>query len=302
MQTEITRILGIRYPIIMGGMGGVTTAPLVAAVGNAGGLGLLGAALWHKEELREQIRLIRKMSTANFGINIPMGVPQAEELVNTAIEEKVKLVTTSAGDPVRFTQLLQENGIKVFHVAATVAFAIKAAEAGVDAVVAEGSESGGMTSLQEISTMALLPQVADAIRCPVAAAGGIGDGRGLVAALALGASGVQMGTTFLAAAECEISSGFKAMMVKARETDTAMVRREKSARRIFNESYFQGFLQQNTDTYPDLKTDVTASYRGMGQIAGLVSEIKPAAEIIQHIVQQAEKILPSLKEQLTTKS
>ena len=302
METKITKTLGIRYPIIMGGMGGVTTAPLVAAVGNAGGIGLLGSALWNKAELKGQISQIRELSTAHFGVNIPIAVPQAEDLVITAIEEKVKLVTTSGGSPARFTQLLQENGILVFHVAATVAYAIKAAQAGVDAVVAEGSESGGMTSLQEISTMALIPQVADAISCPVVAAGGIGDGRGLVAALALGASAVQMGTTFLAAVECEISSGFKAMMVKARETDTTLVRREKSARRIFEDTFFQTFLQQNAKTYPDLQIDDTASYRGMGQITGLVSEVKPAAKIIQHIVQQAEKVLPSLKQQIDSRS
>ena len=300
METRITKAMGIRYPIIMGGMAGVSTAPLVAAIGDAGGLGLLGSGRWNGDELREQIRETRALSTSHFGVNIPVATPHAEDLVNTAIEEKVEVVATSAGNPARFTPLLQKNGIYVIHVAATVEYAVKAEQVGVDAIVAEGSESGGTTSLQEISTLTLVPQVVDAVDCPVIAAGGIGDGRGLVAALALGAAGVQMGTAFLAAAECEISYGVKAMMLGAKETNTTMVRGERNARRIFEDTYYHTFLQQNVDTFPDLQADEGASIRGMGQITGLVSEIKSAEEIIQHIVQQALDILPDLTRQLTS--
>ena len=298
MTNSITRLLGIRYPIILGGMGGVGTAPLVSAVSDAGGLGLLGSALWTGEQLKDQIYKVRESTSAPFGANIPVASHHVDELVETVIQEKVPVVATSAGNPTRFTSLLKKSGIWVIHVSSTVEYAVKAEQAGVDAVVAEGSESGGTTSLEEISTMALVPQVTDAVRCPVIAAGGIGDGRGLVAALALGASGVQMGTVFLAAEECEISRGFKAMMVNARETDTTMVREEKRARRIFEEGFFELYLETQTEVFKDLKNDEGAALRGIGQITGLVSEVKSAREIIEDIMQTAQNILPNLNNRL----
>jgi len=300
MTNKVTRSLSIRYPIIMGGMGGVSTAPLVAAVSNAGGLGLLGSALWDKEQLKEQIKKTRELSQDVFGVNIPVAARHSELLIEAAIEENIKVVATSAGNPARFTPILRQNGVFVIHVASTVEYAIKADQAGVNAVVAEGSESGGTTSLAEISTMALVPQVVRKVKCPVIAAGGIGNGNGLVAALALGASAVQMGTVFLAAQECEISDGFKQMMIQAREIDTQLVRTDRNARRIFDEAFYAGFLKQFPEKTENLNSDEGAPIRGMGQITGLISEILPAKEIIDGIMQEALSILPNLESQLKT--
>ena len=177
MSNPICKALGIRYPIILGGLSRIGRAPLVAAVTNAGGVGLLGAGSWTAEEFREQIRETRKLTDGPFGANIPGHATEADALVETAITEKLPLVSTSAGNPRRFAATLKEGGLYVIHVVSTAAQAVTAEKAGVDAIVAEGSESGGKTSLEQISTLILVHQVAEAVRCPVIAAGGIADGR-----------------------------------------------------------------------------------------------------------------------------
>ncbi|MBW1708918.1 MAG: nitronate monooxygenase [Deltaproteobacteria bacterium] len=299
MSNVICEALGIRYPIILGGLARVGTASLAAAVSNAGGLGLLGAGSWNGVELRDQIRRARELTGQPFGVNVPVRSDYAEELIETVIAEGIKAVATSAGNPRRFTSRLQEHNIFVMHVVPTSSYAVVAEEAGVNAVVAEGVESGGMTSLEEISTFVLVPQVVDAVKCPVIAAGGIGDGRGLAAALALGAVGVQMGTAFMATEECEISRAFKEMMVRAVETDTRLFRRDRSSRRTFKEDFFQAALKDWPNLLSDLKRDPDASFRGAGQVAGLVSEIQPVKEIIERMIREAREILPGISEKLS---
>lgn len=254
--------IGIKYPILLGGLARIGTSPLAAAVSNAGGLGLLGASVWKAPELKAQIQQTRALTGQVFGVNIPVRGGYAEELVSMVIEEKIPVVSTSAGDPGRFTHRLKENGVFVLHVVSTVEFAMKADQAGVDAVIAEGSESGGMTGREEISTMVLVPLVVDAVKCPVIAAGGIGDGRGLAAALALGAVGVQMGTAFLAVEECEISTAFKQIMLLAKETDTTLVRNEKTASRMIREAFFHEILNNR----PEMMTELSADPGQAGEV------------------------------------
>ena len=244
MSNLICPALGIHYPIILGGLASVGTASLAAAVSGAGGLGLLGAGGWDGIELERQIKKTRALTKHAFGVNIPIHAPHAQRLFETVMGEGIKVISTSAGDPRLWTPRLKENDIFVMHVVPTVAYAVKAEAAGVDAVVAEGSESGGRTGSDEISTMALIPQTVDAVKCPVIAAGGIGDGRGVAAALALGAAGVQMGTVFLATEECEISQSFKEMLIAADATDAGLFREGTSARRYLKEEFQQAFGPQ----------------------------------------------------------
>ncbi len=295
MSKLISERLGVRYPVILGGMAWVGTASLVAAVGNAGGLGILGAGGWNSEELESQIRQTRGLCDRPFGVNIPVGASGAESLVETVVKERVPVVATSAGNPRRFTGKLKENGCFVIHIVSTVEYAVKAEKAGVDAVVAEGSESGGTTSLEEISTLVLLPQVVDAVKCPVIAAGGIGDGRGLAAALTMGASGVQIGTLFLSAEECEISRSFKELMVRARETDTMLARTEKSARRIFKADYFERFVAEASELSQELRLDERAASRGLGQVTGLICQIMPVKAIMEELVTGCNRALSEVK-------
>ena len=299
MSNIICELLGIRYPIILGGMARVGTAPLAAAVSQAGGLGLLGGGPLNGAELKAWIEHVRELTENPFGVNIPVNSEHAEELVETVIAERVKAVATSAGNPRRFTSRLKEQGIFVMHVVPTSAYAVTAEEAGVDAVVAEGVESGGMTSLEEVSTFVLVPQVVDAVKCPVIAAGGIGDGRGLAAALALGADGVQMGTAFMATEECEISRAFKELMIRARETDTRLLRRERSSRRIFKEEFYERVLNNQPHLQADLQADMGASVRGAGQVSGLIREIRPVKAVIEQMVSEAREILSSVSEKFS---
>ncbi|MCP4753704.1 MAG: nitronate monooxygenase [Proteobacteria bacterium] len=298
MSNVICDALGIQHPIILGGMASVGTATLAAAVSNAGGLGLLGSGAWNGKQLKAQIEKTRELCGGAFGVNIPVGAPHADELVEVAVREKVRAVSTSAGDPRRFTSKLQENGIFVMHVVSTVKFAVKAYEVGVDAIVAEGSESGGKTSLEEVSTLVLVPQVIDVVTCPVIAAGGIGDGRGLVAAIALGADGVQIGTLFLATEECEISKAYKEMMVGAGDTDTRLYRTEKDARRIFKQEYFRSCLNDEFEQAVELRSDEGAPTRGVGQTTGLIREVRSAKEVIDSMIEQANEILPGIRDKL----
>jgi len=299
MSNIICKALGIRYPIILGGMAGIGRARLTAAVSDAGALGLLGAGPWNGSELKAQIRRVRDLTGKTFGVNIPVGSEHAEDLIETVIAEGVQVVATSAGDPQRFTPKLKRHNIFVMHVVPTSAYAVIAEEAGVDAVVAEGVESGGMTSLEEVSTFVLVPQVVDAVKCPVIAAGGIGDGRGLAAALALGADGVQMGTVFMATAECEISRVFKEIMIRARETDTRLVRQERSSRRTFKEEFIRTSLNDQPELAADLQTDLDFSLRGAGQIIGLVHKIQPVKEVIDRMIKEVGEVLPHISEKLS---
>ena len=299
MSNVICEALGIRYPIILGGLSRIGRAPLVAAVSSVGGLGLLGAGSWTGEEFREQIRETRRLTDSVFGANIPGHAAHAEELVETAIAERLRVVSTSAGSPRRFTTRLKENGLYVIHVVSTVAHAVTAERAGVDAIVAEGSESGGMTSMEQVSTLVLVPQVADAVNRPVIAAGGIANGRGLAAAFALGAVGVQVGTVLMATKECEVSPAFKEMMVRARETDTYLVPFGRAGSRQFKEDFAKQALQERTETRSPTLPDLDPAETGVGQATGMIREILTVAEVIGNMVGQARAILPGLMAELS---
>ena len=213
MQTKLTKLLGIKYPIIQGGMAWIADASLASAVSNAGGLGIISAMNANADWVREEIHKCRSMTDKPFGVNIMLMSPHVEEVAKMVAEEKVPVVTTGAGNPSRFVKMWKEAGIKILPVVASTALAKMVERAGVDAVIAEGGESGGHVG--DLTTMALVPQVVDAVKIPVVAAGGIADGRGMVAAFALGACGVQMGTRFLVASECTVSAEYKKKVLAA---------------------------------------------------------------------------------------
>lgn len=222
MKNRITELFGIKYPIISGGMVWCSGWRLASAVSNAGGLGLIGAGSMYPEVLREHIQKCKQATSKPFGVNVPMLYPEIEKLMDIVIEEGVKVVFTSAGNPKVWTKKLQEHGIKVAHVVASSKFALKCEEAGVDAIVAEGFEAGGHNGREETTTMALIPQVANVIKTPLIAAGGIGTGRGMLAALALGADGVQIGSRFAITEESSASDAFKQKCINLKEGDTML--------------------------------------------------------------------------------
>ena len=224
-KTELCDLLGIQYPILQGGMVWVSYNELCAAVSNSGGLGILAGGSMTADELREEIRLVKEKTDKPFGANIPVVKPDSESLVNVAIEEEVDIISTSAGNPKRFTQKIHDAGLKVIHVSPSPQLAAKAAEAGVDAIVAEGIEAGGHDGFEEITTMALVPQVVEKVTIPVVAAGGIANGRGFVAALALGAKGIQMGTRFVATHEASGHTNFKEAILNANDAGTVITGR-----------------------------------------------------------------------------
>jgi 2-nitropropane dioxygenase. len=223
MHTKLCDILGIEYPIIQGGMAWVATAELAAAVSNAGGLGIIGAGNATGEFVREQIKKARALTDKPFGVNVMLMSPFAEDVMKVVYEEKVPVITTGAGNPGKYIDKLKGAGIKVLPVVPSVALAKRMEKEGVDAVIAEGTESGG--HIGELTTMVLVPQVVDAVKIPVIAAGGIADGRGLVASLVLGACGVQMGTRFVASVECTVNENYKRAIVKAKDRDTIVTGR-----------------------------------------------------------------------------
>lgn len=222
MKTQITELLGVEYPIIQAGMVWVSGWKLASAVSNCGGLGLIGSGSMKPDLLREHIIKCKNATFKPFGVNIPLLRKDADELVKVTVEEGVKIVFTSAGHPKKYSQLLKENGVKLIHVVPNIKFALKAQEAGCDAVVGEGVEAGGHNGADQITTIALIPQLVDALEIPVIAAGGIADGRGILAALSLGASGVQIGTRFAATVESSAHDNYKRKILEAKDNDTVL--------------------------------------------------------------------------------
>lgn len=314
MGNILCDLIGIKYPILLGGMLFIGRAKLASAVSESGGLGVLAAGSMNPEELREEIKLVRNVTAKPFGINVPVRSPWAEALIKVIIEESVKIITTSAGDPFRFTQSLKENGITVIHVIPTVAHAQRAQQAGVDVVVAEGSESGGYINPEEVATMALIPQVVDAVTIPVIAAGGIADGRGLLAALCLGAVGVQLGTRFLATEECQIPEDYKRALILASDTDTVVIKGERSAHRDLKKELIErarssggGPLMNVKEMVEDFEKGTTkihlvdkgeVSIRSAGQSAGLIRQILPVKEVIENIMAEAQQLMAHLPDKL----
>ena len=304
IHTEICDLLGIEYPIFQGGMAWVSDASLAGAVSNAGGLGIIAGMNSNGEQLREQIRKIREITNKPYGVNVMLMSPYADEVAQVVVEEKVPVVVTGAGLPSKYIKTWVENGLKVVPVVPSVAIARMCERMGACAVVAEGGESGGHVG--DLTTMALTPQVVDAVKIPVLAAGGIGDGRGVAAALMLGAKGVQVGTRFLVATECTIHENYKQRVLKAKDIDTIVTGRRlghpglKSpvTRRMQDLEYSADFTAEEFE-----KMGVGAMRKAAregdeqngsfmcGQIAGLVNKEQPAAEIIREMFAQAEELL-----------
>lgn len=306
INTKICELLGIRYPIFQGGMAWVADAALAAAVSNAGGLGIIAGMNMNGEQLRAEIGRLREVCDKPFGVNVMLMSPHAAEVADVIVEESVPVVTTGAGNPLTYMKKWIEAGVKVIPVVASVALAQMVAKRGAAAVVAEGGESGG--HIGEANTMALVPQVADGVDIPVIAAGGIADGRGYAAALLLGAEGIQMGTRFLVAKECNIHPNFKAKVLKAGDTSTMVSgRRLGHPVRSLKTPFARKFAELEKDpsvTDEQLSEfgagalrkavtegdDVNGAFM-CGQVAGLVKSEQSCKEILEEITAQAEKVL-----------
>lgn len=300
MRTAVTELLGITYPVIQGGMAWVAEYTLAAAVSKAGGLGIIAAANAPGEYVREEIRKVKAQTDKPFGVNIMLLSPYAEEIAKLVVEEQVPVVTTGAGNPSPYIKMWKDAGIKVMPVVASVALAKMMQRAGADAVIAEGCESGG--HIGETTTMALVPQVADAVSIPVIAAGGIGDGRGMAAAMMLGAQGVQMGTRFLAAEECVIHENYKEKILRASDIDTAVTGRSTGhpVRQLRNKMTKEYLLKEKEGcSFEELELMTLGSLRRAvqegdtqrgslmsGQIAGLVKRKQSCKEMIEELVQE----------------
>jgi len=311
-RTEICDLFGIKYPILQGGMVWVSYHELCAAVSEAGELGILAAGSMMPDELREEIKLVKAKTKKPFGVNVPILMPHSGDLIDVVIEEKVNVVATSAGNPARFTQKLHEAGLKVIHVLPSATLAVKAAEAGVDAVVAEGIEAGGHDGFEEITTMALIPQVVEKLDIPVIAAGGIADSRGFVAAMALGAKGVQIGTRFAATHEAIAHSRFKDAILEANDTGTVITgRRIGPTRCIKNklagqilEAEQRGvspkelleFIGTGRSRRASMEGDVEEGTIYCGQIAGLIGDLKNARDVVAEIIEGAGALVKELRE------
>lgn len=305
MKTEITTLLDIAYPIIQGGMAWVATSELAAAVSEAGGLGIIGAGGAPASWVREQIRQVKEKTDKPFGVNLMLMNPEADAIAAIIAEEKVEVVTTGAGNPEKYMQMWKEAGVKVIPVVASVALARRMERAGADAVIAEGTESGG--HIGEITTMALVPQVADAVSIPVIAAGGIADGRGIAAAFMLGARAVQMGTIFVASRESIASEAYKNKIVKAKDIDSKVtgrstghpvrtLRNKQTREYLRREAEGASFEELEKLTLGGLKKavvdgDVINGSVMAGQIAGLVKEIRSCKEIVETLNADAEALL-----------
>ncbi|MDC6386915.1 nitronate monooxygenase [Flagellimonas taeanensis] len=305
MQNKITQLFGIQYPIIQAGMVWASGWRLASAVSNAGGLGLLGAGSMYPEVLEEHIIKCKKATDKPFGVNVPMLYPDIEKLMEIIVSQGVKIVFTSAGNPKTWTGFLKEKGITVVHVVSSVKFALKAQEAGVDAIVAEGFEAGGHNGRDETTTMVLIPSVKEKISIPLIAAGGIATGRAILAAMVLGADGVQVGSRFVATPEASSHESFKKRVVEAQEGDTQLTLKELAPVRLLKNKFYQDVQEAYAKgaSVEDLKTLLgrARAKRGMfegdmeegeleiGQVSGLIHAMKPAAEIVAELMAEFHK-------------
>jgi len=300
MKNRITALFGIKYPLVQGGMIWVSGWRLAAAVSEAGGLGLIGAGSMYPDVLREHIRKAKAATDKPFGVNIPLLYPDIEEIMQIVVEEKVPVIFTSAGNPKKWTPYLKEHGIKVAHVVSSVKFALKAAEAGVDAIVAEGFEAGGHNGREETTTMVLIPAVRQAIDLPLIAAGGIATGRQMMAAMVLGAEGVQMGSRFVASEESSAHENFKKAVIAVSEGDTVLTLKEIVPTRIIKNKFYEE-LEKIYRTKPDpeeikkllgrgrakkgiFEGDLEEGELEIGQVAMLFDDILPAGEIVKNVI------------------
>ena len=307
MKTAITKLFGIEYPIIQGGMIWCSGWELASAVSNAGGLGLIGAGSMEPEILQEHIQKCKTATKKPFGVNLPLIYSQIEEHIRIIIKQGVKIVFTSAGNPQKYTNYLKKNGIIVVHVVASVKFAIKSAQANVDAIVAEGYEAGGHNGFEENTTMTLIPQIVKTVDIPVIAAGGIATGSGLIAALSLGADGVQIGTRFVTSIESSAHDNFKTAILNARNGDTMVSLKKLIPVRLLKNEFFDQIelLEQDgasIEEYEELlgkgraelgmfDGDLIDGELEIGQISGLIDEIEPAKQIVDDIMMDAKFVL-----------
>lgn len=304
-MNKITSLFNIKYPIIQGGMIWASGYKLASAVSNAGGLGLIGAGSMYPEILREHIQKCKKATDKPFGVNVPLLYPNIEEIMKIIVDEDVRIVFTSAGNPKTWTAFLKEKGITVVHVVSSSIFGLKAQESGVDAVVAEGFEAGGHNGREETTTLTLIPMVKDKISIPLIAAGGIATGRGMLAAMVLGADGVQAGSRFAASLESSLHENFKQTIIKVKEGDTQLTLKELAPVRLVKNKFYQNVQQlyEKCPTKEELANLLgrARAKRGMfegdldegeleiGQIAGLIKEILPAKEIIDNMIAEFEQ-------------
>ena len=312
MNTRVCELLGIEYPVIQGGMAWVATAELAAAVSNAGGLGLIAAGNAPAEIVREQIKKARALTDNPFGVNVMMMSPYAEEVMNMLVEEKPAVVATGAGNPAKYIPALKEAGVKVIPVVASVAVAVKMERSGADAVVAEGTEAGG--HIGELTTMVLVPQIAEAVSIPVIAAGGISDSRGTAAAFALGAAGIQVGTRFICSDECIAHDNYKQAVIKAKDRDAVVTGRSTGApvRALKNKltKEYQRLEKENAP-FEEIEAlgigglrrafeegDVEMGSLMAGQSAAMVHDIKPCAEIVRDLFSGVNDIVGEISSKL----
>jgi enoyl-[acyl-carrier protein] reductase II len=304
-HNKITQLYNIQYPIIQGGMIWASGWRLASAVSNAGGLGLLGAGSMYPDVLREHIQKCKKATNKPFGVNVPMLYPNIEEIMDIIVEEGVKIVFTSAGNPKTWTPFLKENGITVTHVVSSSKFALKSQEAGVHAVVAEGFEAGGHNGREETTTLTLIPSVKEKLEIPLIAAGGIGSGKAMLAAMVLGADGVQVGSRFVATEEASSHIEFKKQVVEAKEGSTKLMLKELAPVRLLKNKFYEDIeaLYQTGPTVEELKTLLgrARAKRGMfegdliegeleiGQVSALIHDIKSAATVVAEMVKEFEE-------------
>jgi len=304
MPNRITQLFNIKYPIIQAGMVWNSGWKLASAASNSGILGLIGAGSMYPEVLREHIQKCKKATDKPFGVNVPMLYPNVQELMDIIVEEDVKIVFTSAGNPKTWTSWLQTHGILVVHVVSSVKFALKAQEAGVDAVVAEGFEAGGHNGRDETTTLALIPMVKEHIYIPLIAAGGIATGKAMLAAMVLGADGVQVGSRFVASEESSAHQAFKKLVVEAKEGDTQLTLKELAPVRLLKNKFYNDVqdLYKQAPTTEQLKAllgrgrakkgmfegDLVEGELEIGQISGLIHDIKPVAKIVEDMVNEFE--------------
>ncbi|AZQ44775.1 NAD(P)H-dependent flavin oxidoreductase [Nonlabens ponticola] len=305
MKNPITRLFNIKYPIIQGGMVWASGWKLVSSVSNAGGLGLIGAGSMYPDVLREHIQKTKKATDKPYGVNVPLLYSDLDEILDIIIEEKVPIVFTSAGNPKSYTPQLKEAGITVVHVVSSVKFALKSQEAGVDAVVAEGFEAGGHNGREESTTLTLIPQVSEAIDIPLIAAGGIATGRGMLAAMTLGAHGVQMGSRFVCTEEASSHINFKKAIVDAGEGDTHLTLKELAPVRLMRNKFWNDVqeLYKSSPSKEDLQKllgrarakkgmfegDMDEGELEIGQVSGMINDILPAAQVIENVVAEYEQ-------------
>lgn len=305
---KLNELLNIKYPVIQGGMANIATGEFAAAVSNAGALGLIASGGFDAERIREEIRICREKTDKPFGVNLMLMNPDVENIAMMLSEEKVDVITTGAGSPEKYVDLWKSAGIKVIPVVSSVALAKRMERIGVDAVIAEGGESGGHVG--DMTTMTLVPMVVDALDIPVIAAGGIADGRQMVAAYALGAIGVQIGTCLLVSEECPVHENYKMAVIKAKDNGTVVTGRSSGAPvRVIKNTMAREYLKLEGQNVPreELEQLTLGSLRKAvidgdtrmgslmaGQVCGLVSEIKPVAEILEKLCEDAKKELAAM--------